>query len=353
MAEQSNIPRSGAKVAASVRRSRRGSGSITLSDVAKVAGVSAITASRALNTPDKVSADALKRVQDAISRTGYVPNMLAGGLASSRSKLVAALVPTIAGPVFLETVQALTEALAESGYQLMLGQSGYSGAREDALLDAIIGRRPDGIVLTGIMHSAEGRRRLLAAGIPVVETWDLTPTPIDMLVGFSHEKVGIAVAEYLFAAGYRKLAIITADDHRAGLRRKGFEAAAARLGASLVGTCIVPAPTTLGSGRAGLADLLARASDVDAIFCSSDILALGVLTEAQARNFAVPSRFAVFGFGDLGFAGDTFPALTTVRIDGNAIGYQAARFIVERAEGREIADRVIDLGFSIVKRDSA
>ena len=337
----------------SVRRSRRGSGSITLADVAKVAGVSAITASRALNTPDKVSADALKRVQTAISRTGYVPNMLAGGLASSRSRLVAALVPTIAGPVFLETVQALTEALAEAGYQLMLGQSGYSGAREDALLDAIIGRRPDGIVLTGIMHSAEGRRRLLAAGIPVVETWDLTPTPIDMLVGFSHEKVGIAVAEYLFAAGYRKLAIVTADDHRAGLRRKGFENTAARLGVSLACTCIVPAPTTLGSGRAGLTDLLARAPDVDAVFCSSDILALGVLTEAQARNFAVPSCFAVFGFGDLGFAGDTFPALTTVRIDGNAIGYQAARFIVERAEGRDIADRVIDLGFSIVKRDSA
>ena len=347
MADRPEIPSSAA------RRSRRGTGSITLSDVAKVAGVSAITASRALNTPDKVSADALKRVQDAILRTGYVPNMLAGGLASSRSRLVAALVPTIAGPVFLETVQALTEALAESGYQLMLGQSGYSGAREDALLDAIIGRRPDGIVLTGIMHSAEGRRRLLAAGIPVVETWDLTPTPIDMLVGFSHEKVGVAVAEYLFAAGYRKLAIVTADDHRAGLRRKGFEDAAARLGVSLVGTCIVPAPTTLGSGRVGLADLLARVPDVDAVFCSSDILALGVMTEAQARGFAVPSRFALFGFGDLGFAGDTFPALTTVRIDGNAIGYQAARFIVERAEGRAINERVIDLGFSIVKRDSA
>ena len=203
---------------------------MTLADVAKVAGVSAITASRALNTPNRVSQGAQKRVRDAVERTGYVPNMVAGGLASSRSRLVAALVPTIAGPVFLETVQALTEALAESGYQLMLGQSGYGGAREDALLDAIIGRRPDGIVLTGIMHSAEGRRRLLAAGIPVVETWDLTPTPIDMLVGFSHEKVGHAVAEYLFAQGRRKLAIVTADDHRAGLRRKGFEETATRLG---------------------------------------------------------------------------------------------------------------------------
>src|SRR5215475_15129279 len=142
------------------RRARRGSGRITLTDVAKLAGVSAITASRALNTPDRVSPDTLQRVREAVERTGYVPNMLAGGLASTRSRLVAAVVPTIAGPVFLETIEALTETLAESGYQLMLGQSGYANLREDALLDAIIGRRPDGIVLTGIMRSAEGRRQI-------------------------------------------------------------------------------------------------------------------------------------------------------------------------------------------------
>ena len=335
------------------RRARRGSGRITLADVAKLAGVSAITASRALNTPDRVSPDTLQRVRDAVERTGYVPNMLAGGLASTRSRLVAAVVPTIAGPVFLETIQALTEALAESGYQLMLGQSGYANSREDALLDAIIGRRPDGIVLTGIMRSAEGRRRLLAAGIPVVETWDLTPTPIDMLVGFSHEKVGVAVAEYLEARGRRRLAIITADDPRAGLRRESFVQAAGRVGAGEVPTCIVPAPSTLGHGRAGLADLLARRPDIDAVFCSSDVLALGVITEAHARGIAVPGRVAVFGFGDFGFAADTHPALTTVRIDGTTIGRQAARFIIDRAEGRPVIDRVVDIGFTTVQRDSA
>jgi len=335
------------------RRARRGSGRITLADVAKLAGVSAITASRALNTPDRVSPDTLQRVRDAVGRTGYVPNMLAGGLASTRSRLVAAVVPTIAGPVFLETIQALTEALAESGYQLMLGQSGYANSREDALLDAIIGRRPDGIVLTGIMRSAEGRRRLLAAGIPVVETWDLTPTPIDMLVGFSHEKVGVAVAEYLEARGRRRLAIITADDPRAGLRRESFVQAAGRVGAGEVPTCIVPAPSTLGHGRAGLADLLARRPDIDAVFCSSDVLALGVITEAHARGIAVPGRVAVFGFGDFGFAADTHPALTTVRIDGTTIGRQAARFIIDRAEGRPVAERVVDIGFTIIQRASA
>jgi LacI family transcriptional regulator, gluconate utilization system Gnt-I transcriptional repressor len=347
------MPPRSASVPARERRARRGTGRITLADVAKLAGVSAITASRALNTPDRVSPDALQRVREAIARTGYVPNMLAGGLASTRSRLVAAVVPTIAGPVFLETIQALTEALAESGYQLMLGQSGYANSREDALLDAIIGRRPDGIVLTGIMRSPEGRRRLLAAGIPVVETWDLTPTPIDMLVGFSHEKVGATAAEYLYAHGHRRLAIVTADDPRAGVRREGFVQATARLGIPDVTACAVPAPSALGHGRSGLADVLARRPDADAVFCSSDVLALGVITEAQARGIPVPDRLAVFGFGDFAFARDTHPALTTIRIDGTGIGRRAARFIIDRAEDRPVAERVIDVGFSIVQRASA
>ena len=197
------------------RRSRRGSGAVTLHDVAKLAGVAPITASRAVNTPEQVSEGVRKKVSEAIARTGYVPNILAGGLASSRSRLVAAVVPTISGPVFLETIQSLTHALAERGYQLMLGQSGYASNREDALLGAIIGRRPDGIVLTGIVHSADGRRRLLGAGIPVVETWDLTPTPIDMVVGFSHVDVGRAVARFLHAKGRRRLAVVAGSDERA------------------------------------------------------------------------------------------------------------------------------------------
>ncbi|MDR6853885.1 LacI family DNA-binding transcriptional regulator [Variovorax guangxiensis] len=335
------------------RRSRRGSGAVTLHDVAKLAGVAPITASRALNTPAQVSPEVLRKVTDAVARTGYVRNVMAGGLASTRSRLVAAVVPTIAGPVFLQTVQSLTEALAEQGYQLMLGQSGYTDSREDALLEAIIGRRPDGIVLTGILHSVEGRRRLLAAGIPVVETWDLTPTPLDMLVGFSHAEVGRAVVDFLRAKGRRRLAVVAGDDERSRRRHQAFCDAARAAGLPEVPLIYVPAPTTLGSGRRALAELLAGTPGIDAVFCSSDLLALGVMTEAQARGIAVPQQLAVVGFGDLEFAADLHPALSTVRIDSAAIGRQAARFIVERAEGREVAERVVDIGFSIVDRASA
>ncbi len=336
------------------RRSRRSSGAVTLHDVARLAGVAPITASRALNTPQQVSDEMLRRVGDAVAKTGYVPNRLAGGLASSRSRLVAAVVPSISGPVFGPTIEALSETLAAEGYQLMLGQTGYQGSREDALLDAIIGRRPDGVVLTGILHSAQGRKRLLAAAVPVVETWDLTETPIDMLVGFSHADVGRAVAAFLLAQGRRRLAVVAGADERAARRTAAF-VAAARAGGQHheVTVFTVPAPTTLRSGRDGLAQLLRQRGGVDAVFCSSDLLALGVLTEARARGLSVPQDVAVVGFGDLGFAADTLPSLTTVRINGAAIGEQAARFIVDRIEGRPVGPRVVDIGFSIAQRDSA
>ncbi|RZL98802.1 MAG: LacI family DNA-binding transcriptional regulator [Variovorax sp.] len=340
------------KAIPSPRTPRRGTGGITLADVSRLAGVSAITISRALNTPERVSPETREKVRLAVERTGYVPNLLAGGLASNRSRLVAALVPTIAGPVFLETIQALTETLAGRGYQLMLGQSGYDRSREDALIDAIVGRRPDGIVLTGIMHSAQGRRRLLASGIPVVETWDLTPEPIDMLVGFSHERAGAAMAGFLRERGYHRPAIVTGDDRRADLRRIGFEQAWGTRGASLP-VHRVPAPTTLGAGRSALARLLDAGVPIDALACSSDVLAHGVIIEAQARGLRVPQDLGVIGFGDLAFARDAHPAITTIRIDGTAIGRQAALCIVERAEGRAVASKVMDLGFSVVARDSA
>ena len=334
---------------------KRPRGGATVNDVARLAGVSPITVSRALNSPERLAAETLERVRGAISRTGYVPNLLAGGLRSARSRLVAAVVPTIAGPVFLDTIQALTDALDARGYQLILGQAGYRDSREDALLDAIIGRRPTGILLTGLMHSSEGRRRLFNSGIPVVETWDLTPTPIDMLVGFSHEKLGEAVAEFLRSRGRKRAATVSGDDPRAKRRMEAF-AAAWRKGGDAKDTVAaewVPAPTTLVSGREGLARILDTRPDVDAVFASSDLIALGVLTEARARGLDVPRQLSIVGFGDLKLLAGYSPALTTVRIDGARIGSVAAEFIIARSEGREVAEKVVDVGFSIVARETA
>jgi len=334
------------------KRSRRSSGAITLRDVAILAGVAPITASRAINTPNQVSPEVLRKVQEAVQRTGYVPNRMAGGLASSRSRLIAAVVPSTVVSVFMETIEALNGTLFDAGYQLMLGQSGYSADREELLLEAIIGRRPDGIFLTGILPPGKARTRLLASGIPVIETWDLTPTPIDMLIGFSHSDIGREVAKFLMDKGYKKFAIVHAEDERAGRRTVAFRDAVAQQGLPPVFIVNVGASRSLKSGREAFTRILAEAPDVQAVFCSSDLLALGVMTEARARNINVPRDIAVIGFGDVPFVADMVPALTTVRINGEQIGTLAARFLMDRAEGREVSPGIVDVGFSIIERDS-
>lgn len=336
-----------------IKKSRRSSGAITLRDVATLAGVAPITASRALNTPGQVSAEVLKKVQEAIQRTGYVPNRIAGGLASSRSRLIAALVPSVMFSVFLETINTLNDTLFEAGYQLMLGQTGYSTLREAALLEAIIGRRPDGIFLTGILEPGIGRTRLLASGIPVLETWDLTPTPIDMLIGFSHTEIGREVAHFLIKKGRQRFAMVRAEDERANRRAIAFINTVAQHGFGDVFVVNVGASRTLKSGREALSQILAQVPDVDAIFCSSDLLALGVITEAKARDIAIPQSLSIMGFGDAPFVADMIPALTTVRINGGEIGQKAAGLLIDRAEGRTVEQRIIDVGFAIVERDSA
>ncbi|MDR7093180.1 LacI family DNA-binding transcriptional regulator [Hydrogenophaga laconesensis] len=334
------------------RRSRRGSGAITLRDVAKLAGVAPITASRVLNTPEQVSVDVRQKVLDAVQKTGYVPNRMAGGLASSRSRLIAAVVPSTVMSVFMETIESLNGTLFDAGYQLMLGQSSYSASREESLLEAIIGRRPDGIFLTGVLHSGKGRTRLLASGIPVVETWDLTPAPIDMLVGFSHSDIGREVAKFLVGKGRRRLAMIRADDERAGRRAQAFAVEAERSGLAKVQVVDVGASRTIKSGREALGRLLEIDPEVDAVFCSSDLLASGVVTEARVRGIDIPGRLAIVGFGDVPFVADMVPALSTVHINGADIGRMAARCLIDRAEGREVASPLVDVGFSIVERDT-
>jgi LacI family gluconate utilization system Gnt-I transcriptional repressor len=262
---------------------------------------------------------------------------------------VAAIVPAISSQIFSESIQSLTDRLWESGYQVLLGTSGYATSREESLLAAILSRRPDGIFLTGISHSSGSRRRLVAANVPIVEVWDLTPTPVDMLVGFSHEKVGQAVAEYLVGKGHRRFGVISADDARAEVRRMGFLSVLEKNRIDDVQTVHVPAPSNFRLGREGLARLLDRGSLPRAVFCSSDTLAHGVLIEAQARGLSVPGDLAIVGFADLDFAAHTFPPLSTVRIDRPAIGRRAAEALLGRIEGRPV-ERIVDIGFHVMER---
>jgi len=325
----------------------------TLHEVARLARVSPATVSRVLNTPQIVAAETLERVQDAIKQTGYVPNLMAGGLASNRSRLVAAIVPNIARSIFNETVESMTVALAEANYQVMLSLSGGGDERMESVVDAILARRPEAIIVTGNLREGELKRRIVGTGATVIETWDLPTEPIDVAVGFSHEAVGKAVAETLYAAGRRRPLVLSTNTPRALARERGFRVAMEKQGVATASAATFPVPTSLAQGRAAFAAACVKGTPPDCVFCSSDWQAHGVLIEAQNRGLKTPEDVAVFGFGDLEFADATEPALSTVRINGAEIGRIAAKILIDRAAGREPERKVFDVGFELVRRGSA
>ncbi|SDH37848.1 LacI family transcriptional regulator, gluconate utilization system Gnt-I transcriptional repressor [Pseudomonas flavescens] len=332
--------------------SGRSTNRVTLIDVAKAAGVAPMTVSRALNNPDHVKKSTLLKVRKAIEATGYVRNLVAGALASNRSHLVAVIVPILTNPIFSDTFQAIADRLSKSGYQVLLGMSGYQPDHEQELLEVILSRRPDGIILTGTLHTEASRHRLRAVGIPVVETWDLSNDPIDMLVGFSHEAIGRDVARHLLAKGYTDFATLAVDDPRGQRRISAFldELRAQGIG-DVPGERFQGVPS-LEHGRIGLRHLLLQSRPPRMIVCSSDTLAHGVLTEALAQGISVPEQIAVMGFGDMGFAAHTHPALSTVKIDGKAMGDAAAAALLERLLGKGDTALYRDIGYRLIDRAS-
>ncbi|QNQ20295.1 LacI family DNA-binding transcriptional regulator [Kosakonia sp. SMBL-WEM22] len=324
----------------------------TLDDVARAAGLSSMTVSRALNTPDQVRPETVKKVLAAVKATGYIPNALAGGLASRRSKLVAVLVPHINDPLFADTLQAMEESFAQRGYQMLLCSAGYTPQRETELVSTLMSRRPDGIVFSGIHHANDLKKMIFNANLPVVETWDITPTPIDMLVGFSHEKAGQAMAEYLLSKGYRRPGLVWTTERTAAQRKNGVYEGLVRHGITEAPCVESQQPARVADGRAGAAQLLETA-ELDVIICGSDTLAQGAISELQARGLRVPQDVAVSGFGDLDFAAANVPAITTVALDRYAIGARAATLLANRIEGRSDGEQIIDIGFHLTERESA
>ena len=324
----------------------------TLEDVARVAGISPMTVSRALNSPQQVRPATVAKVMAAISATGYIPNAQAGSLASNRSRLIAVVVPQINNNMFVDTIQSLNDTLSARGYHMLLCVTGYEAETEAETVSTLLSRRPDGIVLTGIHHSTQLKKVLLQASVPVVEIWDMTPTPIDMLVGFSHEKIGASVAEYLGERGYQKPGLIWTDDRRALQRKQGMLDALAKRNIEPCADVPVALPALMARGREASAQLLDSHPEVDVLVCSSDTLAQGALMAAQARGIKIPQQLAVIGFGDLDFAAANFPSISTVRIDRQRMGELAAEQLLKRLQNQSVENPIIDMGFTMVSRDS-
>ncbi len=329
---------------------------VKITDVAAAAGVAPMTVSRVINTPDRVSAATATRVRAAIEQLGYVPNMVAGGLSSRRSRMVGAIVPTIAHPMFSEMVHSFTDAMRQAGYQVMLSLSGYAEGAEDDLVRGLLSRRPDAMLVTGAAHAAPIRQMLSEAGIPVVEIFDTAAEPIDMLVGLDHAAVGAAVAEFFHARGFRHFATFAAADARARQRRRGYVEAVARYGGVMLTEPAMPAPSTIAAGRQALRSILPELTEPTALFCSSDLLAFGAITEARLHGIDLGTRLAVCGFGNFELSRSSEPAFTTVNVEGVQIGRTAAGFLLRRlttvTPEHDIGEDRVHVPFRIVERAS-
>jgi LacI family gluconate utilization system Gnt-I transcriptional repressor len=330
---------------------------VTLADVALAAGVSPQTVSRALRDPEAVAEETYERVEKAVAATGYVPNLAASNLASNRSRAVAAIIPLINASIFAETVHAFSGVLSPHGYQIFVGSTEYQPAQEEALVRSFLGRRPDGLLVVGTEHSHGTRTLLAAAGVPVVETWGWTAEPVDMLVGFSNAAATGELVRHLVTRGRRRPVFAGAlqpGDFRAAERRDGFSTAVREL----LGTepRIVTAhdrPVSMDTGVELLDRVLAQHPDTDAVVFASDVFAAGALLACTRRGIPVPNRLAITGFGDYDIAAHLVPSLTTVAVPTEEIGGLAGSLLLERMQRRPVTEKVRDVGFRIVPRESS
>lgn len=330
-----------------------------MADVAARVGVSKMTVSRALSRVGRSrrsDSEALRqRILAACQEMGYVIDQTARTFSSKRSGFVAALVPALNNSNFSDTAHALTAALEHSGLQVLLGYTDYKTEAEERLLRAMLSRRPEGVVVTGGVHTPAARKLLKTAGIPVIETWDLPARPIEHCVGFSNAGAMADLVQQLHGLGHRRMAFIGGapqSDARGAERRQGFTQAMRSLGLDPSRQLSIgEAPVSMAHGAQGLAQLLAAWPDTQAVVCVSDHPAFGALAECQRRGIAVPRQLAIAGFGGFEVGASCHPQLTTVAVDcagiGRAAGDLLLRAIAAAREGRRLQPETVQVPYRV------
>lgn len=335
-------------------RSPRATGRVTLADVARAAGVSPITVSRALRGERSVDIDLAQRALEAARRLGYVPDPAARALASQRSTHVAVLIPLLSNALFVDLLEAVQRTLRPAGYQTLIGITHYDPSEEEQLLREHLAHRPAGVLVTGFDRHESTRALLAQSGVPCVHLMESSPAPGVYSVGFSQRDAGAAITRHLLDRGRRRIAFAAAQlDPRTLQRLEGWrqELQAAGLHDAKL-EWLNPAPSSMALGAQMFEQIVGQRPAVDAIFFCNDDLAQGALLAAQRLRVAVPRRVAVAGFNDLTGSDQMVPSLTTVRTPRAAIGTAAATMLLALMRGETVAEPCADLGWTLVLRES-
>lgn len=330
-----------------------------MADVARVAGVSPMTVSRAFKADSSVSGATRDSILTAAETLGYVFDSTASNLRSQKSDFVAVTIPSINNANFADTLRGLSEGLQKRGLQILLGYTNYDIHDEERLIENLLRRRPCAVVVTGGKHTPRARRLLENAGVPVIETWDLPEAPIGHVVGFSNAGAVRLLVDHLADKGLRKIAFIGGDadrDTRGTDRRAGFIAAMQARG--LDATRLIAAgapPISMREGADAMGRLLETLPDTEAVICVSDLSAFGALTECQRRSIAVPDRMSIAGFGDYDISAVSVPSLTTVNPFSHDIGVRTAALLLDLMDAPDTAalPRVVAITPDLIRRESS
>ncbi len=328
---------------------------LTLRDVSEASGVSEMTVSRVLRNRGDVSAATRERVLAAAKALGYVPNRIAGALASQRVNLVAVIIPSLSNMVFPEVMTGISEVLGETDLQPVVGVTGYKPEREEKVLYEMLSWRPSGVIIAGLEHSDASRAMLRAAGIPVVEIMDSDGEAIDAVVGISHRRAGRMMAEAILEAGYRRIGFLGTKmplDHRARKRFEGFTEALAKAGVEIADREFYEGGSALLKGREMTEAILARSPDLDFLYYSNDMIGAGGLLYCLDQNIDVPGQIGLAGFNGVELLQGLPRQLATMDACRAEIGREAARIIAARVDGSGEGGERIELTPEIVPGDT-
>ncbi|MEO0655082.1 MAG: LacI family DNA-binding transcriptional regulator [Pseudomonadota bacterium] len=312
---------------------------LTLRDVSEASGVSEMTVSRVLRNRGDVSTATRARVLEAARTLGYVPNKIAGALASSRVNLVAVIIPSLSNMVFPEVMMGISEVLDDTELQPVVGVTNYHPDQEEKVLYEMLSWRPSGVIIAGIEHTDASRAMLAAAGIPVVEIMDTDGKPADSVVGISHRRAGREMAKAIVKGGYTKIGFLGTKmplDHRARKRFEGFTEALAKVGLEVFDQEFYDGGSGLAKGREMTEMLLNRSPEIDFLYYSNDMIGAGGLLYCLDAGLNVPGRIGLAGFNGLTLLNGLSRKLATMDAGRLETGRAAARIIAEGLSGQRI-----------------
>ena len=316
------------------RARKSSSAPVRLADVARYAGVSTASVSRAFNEPELVSIELRDRVTRAAHVLNWVPNGAAKALASSQSRTIGALIPSLGHQNFGVLVEALQRELAKPNYTLVLGcaESRATDLRLQ-LARKMVERGIDWLVLVGEAQPDALFELLKAQRIPYLITYTSGTNSGNTCIGYDNYRATARITRHLLDLGHRRFAMVAESpeyNDRIQQRIAGVKDTLAQAGLGIKPRQFVEVdtPRRLAGGRGALGRLLADSSDrPTAIICSNDYIATGVMIEAASRNISVPGEFSVTGFDDLDMSAHLVPGLTTVRVPARQLGEEIAHYV--------------------------